>query len=370
MAMAPEHVGIGIRRHFTDAGTHPYDQVELGAARRTDHQLPRRGRGLRAARGRVPRPWSLNATNIVAQKYFRGTLGTPERETSLAPGGRPGGRHDHRVGHPRRLLRRRRRGRGLPGRAQVPRGHPAGSVQLAGVVQHRRRRRPPAGVGLFHPLGRRHDGLDPQLVRRGGHHLQGGFGCRHQPVADPFLRRAVEGRGNRVGAGQLHAGRRRRRQARSSRAARPDGPPRWSSSTSTTRTSKSSSGARPARSTRPGCCATRASTWISTVPTATPSSTRTRTTRCGSPTSSCRPSSTTTTGTCVPAPMARSCAPSVPATCSARSPRPPGSAPIPGCSSTPRSTTGTPRPRPGASTGPTRAASTCIWTTPPATWPA
>ncbi|NDI16050.1 MAG: vitamin B12-dependent ribonucleotide reductase, partial [Actinobacteria bacterium] len=30
-----------------------------------------------------PESWSLNATNIVAQKYFRGTLGTPERETSL-----------------------------------------------------------------------------------------------------------------------------------------------------------------------------------------------------------------------------------------------------------------------------------------------
>ena len=30
-----------------------------------------------------PVGWSLNATNIVAQKYFRGTLGTPERERSL-----------------------------------------------------------------------------------------------------------------------------------------------------------------------------------------------------------------------------------------------------------------------------------------------
>src|SRR4029453_11858845 len=30
-----------------------------------------------------PVDWSLNATNIVAQKYFRGTLGTPEREWSL-----------------------------------------------------------------------------------------------------------------------------------------------------------------------------------------------------------------------------------------------------------------------------------------------
>ncbi|HLN06770.1 MAG TPA: vitamin B12-dependent ribonucleotide reductase, partial [Acidimicrobiales bacterium] len=31
----------------------------------------------------VPSTWSLNATNILAQKYFRGTVGTPEREYSL-----------------------------------------------------------------------------------------------------------------------------------------------------------------------------------------------------------------------------------------------------------------------------------------------
>src|SRR5258708_37021719 len=30
-----------------------------------------------------PDGWSLNAVNIVAQKYFTGTPGTPERETSL-----------------------------------------------------------------------------------------------------------------------------------------------------------------------------------------------------------------------------------------------------------------------------------------------
>src|SRR5690606_14554252 len=30
-----------------------------------------------------PTSWSINATNIVAQKYFRGTPGTPERESSL-----------------------------------------------------------------------------------------------------------------------------------------------------------------------------------------------------------------------------------------------------------------------------------------------
>ena len=31
----------------------------------------------------VPESWSVNATNILAQKYFRGTLGTEEREWSL-----------------------------------------------------------------------------------------------------------------------------------------------------------------------------------------------------------------------------------------------------------------------------------------------
>ena len=31
----------------------------------------------------VPRSWSQNATNILAQKYFRGEMGSPERETSL-----------------------------------------------------------------------------------------------------------------------------------------------------------------------------------------------------------------------------------------------------------------------------------------------
>src|SRR5207245_9627730 len=31
----------------------------------------------------VPKTWSMTATNIVASKYFHGTLGTPDRETSV-----------------------------------------------------------------------------------------------------------------------------------------------------------------------------------------------------------------------------------------------------------------------------------------------
>src|SRR5579875_872011 len=83
MAIAPQRAGIGIRRHFTTAGVHPYDEVrwELRDARIVDY---RDGSTVFEQLGvEVPETWSVNATNILAQKYFRGTLGTPEREHSL-----------------------------------------------------------------------------------------------------------------------------------------------------------------------------------------------------------------------------------------------------------------------------------------------
>jgi ribonucleoside-diphosphate reductase alpha chain len=83
MAMAPEHAGIGIRRHFTTDGVHPYDEVTW---ERRDARITNFRDGSVAFEQvdvEFPTDWSLNATNIVAQKYFRGTLGTPERESSL-----------------------------------------------------------------------------------------------------------------------------------------------------------------------------------------------------------------------------------------------------------------------------------------------
>ena len=83
MAIAPEHTGIGIRRHFTTAGAHPYDELEW---ERRDARITNFRDGTVAFEQlgvEFPTSWSLNATNIVAQKYFRGTLGTPEREWSL-----------------------------------------------------------------------------------------------------------------------------------------------------------------------------------------------------------------------------------------------------------------------------------------------
>jgi ribonucleoside-diphosphate reductase alpha chain len=83
MAIAPQRSEIGIRRHFTTAGVHPYDEVvwERRDARITNY---RDGSVAFEQLGvEVPESWSVNATNILAQKYFRGTLGTDEREWSL-----------------------------------------------------------------------------------------------------------------------------------------------------------------------------------------------------------------------------------------------------------------------------------------------
>ncbi len=83
MAVAGERLGIGIRRHFTEEGKHPYDQV---AWERRDSRISdyRTGEVAFEQLGvEVPSTWSMNATNILAQKYFRGTLGAPGREWSL-----------------------------------------------------------------------------------------------------------------------------------------------------------------------------------------------------------------------------------------------------------------------------------------------
>ncbi|MGI9610424.1 MAG: vitamin B12-dependent ribonucleotide reductase, partial [Acidimicrobiia bacterium] len=83
VALAPEQTGIGLRRHFTTPGAHPYDTVQW---ERRDARISNWKSGEVAFEQlgvEVPVSWSVNATNILAQKYFRGTLGTPQRESSL-----------------------------------------------------------------------------------------------------------------------------------------------------------------------------------------------------------------------------------------------------------------------------------------------
>jgi ribonucleoside-diphosphate reductase alpha chain len=73
--------GLSIGRHFTTRGEHPFDSVEW------EQRDARIGHGERIAFEQrdveFPKSWSQNATNIVAQKYFRGQPGAPERERSV-----------------------------------------------------------------------------------------------------------------------------------------------------------------------------------------------------------------------------------------------------------------------------------------------
>ncbi len=73
--------GLSIRRRFTTPGQHPFDAVEW------ELRDARIGHGDKVSFEQrdveFPKSWSQNATNIVAQKYFRGQFGAPERERSV-----------------------------------------------------------------------------------------------------------------------------------------------------------------------------------------------------------------------------------------------------------------------------------------------
>ena len=73
--------GITVTRRHTTPGVHPFDEVEweVRDAVIGDPDNP----AFEQRNVEFPKSWSQNATNIVAQKYFRGRLGTPERESSV-----------------------------------------------------------------------------------------------------------------------------------------------------------------------------------------------------------------------------------------------------------------------------------------------
>ena len=72
---------LSMRRLFTAPGVHPFDTVEWELR----DALIGHGDNVAFEQRDVefPKTWSQNATNIVAQKYFRGQLDTPERERSV-----------------------------------------------------------------------------------------------------------------------------------------------------------------------------------------------------------------------------------------------------------------------------------------------
>ncbi|MEV7289475.1 vitamin B12-dependent ribonucleotide reductase [Streptomyces sp. NPDC093252] len=75
--------GLRIERIHTTPGVHPYDEVEwerrdVVMTNWRDGSVNFEQRGVE-----FPGSWSVNAVNIVTSKYFRGAVGTPQRETSL-----------------------------------------------------------------------------------------------------------------------------------------------------------------------------------------------------------------------------------------------------------------------------------------------
>ena len=74
--------GLTFIRRFTTEGISPYDQVEW--ERRTASITDSKGNVIFEQKEvEVPSDWSMTATNIVASKYLHGQLGTAERETGV-----------------------------------------------------------------------------------------------------------------------------------------------------------------------------------------------------------------------------------------------------------------------------------------------
>lgn len=74
---------LGVGRFFTSPKTRAYSQLKW-TKRDSVIMNPSTGKPVFEQRDvEFPEEWSLNAINIVAQKYFSGTPGTPDRESSL-----------------------------------------------------------------------------------------------------------------------------------------------------------------------------------------------------------------------------------------------------------------------------------------------
>ena len=220
--------GLTFERRWTRPGIHPYDEITweyrtAGIANETGKSV------FEQKDVEVPDFWSQLATNVVVSKYFRGHLGTPERETSVKQlidrvvnTIAAWAETQHYFATDEDLA-------GLPGGADPPDRPPEDGVQLAGLVQ-RRHRGAAAVLGLLHQLGPGHDVLDHGPRQDRGHALQVRLGRRQQPLPHPQLAREDGRRRHRLGPRQLHEGlrrlRRRREVGRQDPARGQDGHPR------------------------------------------------------------------------------------------------------------------------------------------------
>ena len=388
---------LGIPRRFTRPDVHPYDEIAWGPRDARIVEPARDGqpgaRRLRPARLRVPARLVGHGRAHRRLQVLPLRHGRPAPRGQPAPGDRPRRRHHPPPRRGGRLLRRRRRGRDLrPGAAPHPRD-PEGGLQLARVVQLRRRRRacasydddrildvddPPIGadepqvnqasacfilsVNDTMPSIQRWIASESEIFR-------GGSGRRGQPLAPARRRRAAVQRRPGLRAGQLHAlGRLRRRLDQVRRRHPPrgqDGDPRrrppGHPGVRALQGPRGGEGLRPGRDgLRPRPERRRLA--LDPVP---------ERQQLGAP-----------DGRLLPPRRGRRAVADAHgrlgrgarraarrASCCARSPRPRGPAATRASSTRTPSSAGTPAPTPAASRAPTRAASTCTSTTRPATSP-
>src|SRR5580765_5359863 len=72
---------VALKRFFTIPGRDPFEEVEWELR---DALIPGKDKPVFEQKGvEFPKFWSQTATNIVAQKYFRGRMGSPDRESSV-----------------------------------------------------------------------------------------------------------------------------------------------------------------------------------------------------------------------------------------------------------------------------------------------
>src|SRR5438874_1638916 len=72
---------VGVERYFTIPGRDPFEEVEWELR---DAFIPGKDKPVFDQKNvEFPKFWSQTATNIVSQKYFRGKMGSPDREHSV-----------------------------------------------------------------------------------------------------------------------------------------------------------------------------------------------------------------------------------------------------------------------------------------------
>src|SRR2546429_7751113 len=79
--VADARASVAVKRHFTIPGRDPFGEIDWELR---DAFIPGKEKPAFEQKDvEFPKFWSQTATNIVAQKYFRGRMSSPERETSV-----------------------------------------------------------------------------------------------------------------------------------------------------------------------------------------------------------------------------------------------------------------------------------------------